>query len=192
MVSRIHQVSSPIWYQYHQGFIAIQYWQFFVHLASSEYKFWQFSEKLYFSVRTAQEYSRMLWYTKALKYPKMFQFDLCGPISTNAKWAFKPGLNKTCFENKCNRAQCTVSIKARRGQLWKGKQHKILDKKNERKQQWCQTFWNYKIATAFSYGKKMTSFRSLSHLMLWNKCRTFVYLFSGAHEAWARSVNEDN
>ncbi len=46
LVSPKHQVSLPIWFQYHEGIITIQFWWFFVCLILSRYQFWQFSQNL--------------------------------------------------------------------------------------------------------------------------------------------------
>jgi hypothetical protein len=46
LVLRKHQVSMPIWFQYHEGIIVIWFWWFFVHVVSSQYWFWQFSPNI--------------------------------------------------------------------------------------------------------------------------------------------------
>ncbi len=38
--------------------------------------------------------------------------------------------------------------------LWKGKQNKILEEQNWKKEHWCQNVYYYKIAKTFSYCKK--------------------------------------
>jgi len=80
---------------------------------------------------------------------------------------------------------CQDLIKACRWQLLKDQHNKNFEQMNWKKEQWCQPFCNYKIANAFNICLKMTSFRSLSHLMLWIWSKIFVYLYSGAlYDKW--------
>ncbi len=50
-------------------------------------------------------------------------------------------------------------------------------RKKWRKEECCQNCYFYKPLKAFG---EMSSFRSLSHWMLWNCCMKFIYIFSGA------------
>jgi hypothetical protein len=75
------------------------------------------------------------------------------------------------WTNEWNSTLCFVLIKAYRGQLWKGKQNKILMKKIEGN----AMLIIIKLQIHF-FIAKMKSFRSSSHILLWNCCTKSVYL----------------